>query len=342
MIDKLEKRLAHIEHKLDNELLVEQHTTTNSTTGYKINQQNQNDEIDLRALWNIVWAGKFRIMAITGIFAIVSVFYALSLPNMYKATIVLAPAQTASKSGMGSLASQYGGLAAMAGINLGDDTSRIDQAVELMKSWPFLENFVIKYNVKPEIMAVEGWSKKTNELIYDFDIYNPETKMWTLDVDEGEDPEPSSWKTYKELSKMLTVLNDKTTGMLEITVEHYSPQIAYEWVLLLKQQINSFYQQQDILESQKNIDYLKAKIAQTNITEMQSVFYNMIESQTKTLMLAEVSDQYLIKTVVPAKRAEEKSRPFRSLLIILATFTGIIIAIFIILVIALKTNKEET
>ena len=50
------------------------------------NNSQYDDEIDLRELFGVLWAGKVRIIAITAVFAIVSVIYALSVPNQYKAT----------------------------------------------------------------------------------------------------------------------------------------------------------------------------------------------------------------------------------------------------------------
>lgn len=335
MTDNLETRLTRIEQKLDQDLTRSEAFQQQSAQEFFNTASEADDEIDLRELWNVIWAGKLKIITITSVFAIASVIFALSLPNMYKSQMVLAPAQSDSKGGLSGLASQYGGLAAMAGINLGGgDSSRIVQAVELMKSWPFLEGFINKYNLKPQIMAVESWNIKTNELIYDYDIYNPEIKTWTREVDleAGETPEPTSYETFEALSSMLSITIDEETGLLKISIEHFSPQIAFEWVGLLKQEVNSFYQKKDMLEAQKNIDYLKAKIAETNVTDMQSVFYKMIESQTKTLMLAEVSHQYLIKTVIPAKIAEEKSSPKRALICILGTLLGAMFGLMFVLI----------
>jgi LPS O-antigen subunit length determinant protein (WzzB/FepE family) len=52
------------------------------------------DEIDLRELFSVLWAGKIKIIAITAVFAVASVIYALSAPDEYKATALLAPAQS--------------------------------------------------------------------------------------------------------------------------------------------------------------------------------------------------------------------------------------------------------
>jgi uncharacterized protein involved in exopolysaccharide biosynthesis len=282
-----------------------------------------NDEISLSELVTAIWSDKWKVFFITVAFTLLAVIYSLSLPNKYTAKLVVAPAQNEAKSGLGGLASQYSGLAAMAGINLGGgDSSRINQAIELMRSWPFLEGFYNKYNLKPLIMGVKGWDKVTNKLVYDEEVYNPEENSWiAADVDD-KDPEPSSWETYKVIKEMLSISLDDETGMLTIYFTHYSPEIANSWVKLLKQEINSFYQKKDMAESKKNIDYLKSKISQTSVTDMQVVFYNMIESQTQTLMLAEVSDAYLFKTVVPSTVPQVKSSPKRLIMVIVGLFCG--------------------
>ena len=60
------------------------------------------DEIDLLELWRALMRGKWIIIAFTAVFSVASVFYALSLPNMYKSTAVLAPAES-SGGGLGKL-----------------------------------------------------------------------------------------------------------------------------------------------------------------------------------------------------------------------------------------------
>lgn len=166
----LDNRLENIEKQL-------QLISRKQVTVFDDSLLSQYDGVTLGELWGAIWGGKFLIIAITAFFSISALFYALSLPNMYKSTLVLAPAQAEGKGGMGALAAQYGGLAAMAGINLGGgDSARIKQAIELIKSWPFLESFISKYNLKSQIMAVQGWDRKTAKLIYDYDTYNPDRK----------------------------------------------------------------------------------------------------------------------------------------------------------------------
>ncbi len=126
----------------------------------------QDDEIDLRELFGVLWKGKWWIIGITALFAIASVFYALSLPNEYKATAIVAPASEQGGGGLGQMAGQLGGLASLAGINLGGGESNDSViAMEIMKTWGFQEDFIKKHDLEVPIFAARGWNQSTNELI---------------------------------------------------------------------------------------------------------------------------------------------------------------------------------
>ena len=78
------------------------------------NTSTQDDEIDLLELAKTLWAGRRTIIKTTIIFACIGLFMAIFTPKEYTAKTIMVP-QTSSTSIGGSL----GGLAAMAGINLG-------------------------------------------------------------------------------------------------------------------------------------------------------------------------------------------------------------------------------
>jgi len=284
------------------------------------------DEIDLRELWNIIWQGRWLIIAITSVFAVISVIVALSLPNEYKSTAILAPASSSSSSSLSTLAGQFGGLASLAGVNLGaggaEDKSVV--AMEIIKTWGFLEKFIYENNIEVEVFAAEGWNKAKNELVIDDDLYDVNTQKWVRDFDpaEGQKAKPSSWELFEIIDEKISVSQDKKTGIINISVEYYSPQIAKEWVDKLVKAINAHMQKQDKEEATNSIGYLNKKIQETNVADMQTVFYQLIEEQTKTLMLAEVSDEYVFKTVSEAKAAEEKSKPKRALICVLGVMLG--------------------
>jgi uncharacterized protein involved in exopolysaccharide biosynthesis len=295
------------------------------------------DEIDLRELWRAIWQGKWVIIAVTTVFAIGSVVYALSLPNEYKSTAILAPAsQGSSAGGLAKLAGQFGGLASLAGINLGGagGEDKVSIAMEIIKTWGFLEDFIDKNNIAPQVFAAKGWRRESNSIIYDKDIYDPVNNKWLnkLDENEGKSAKPSGWELYEEFKDRVSITQDKKSGLVKLSVEYYSPLLAKEWTDKLVYSINAHIQNQDRKEALKNIEYLNKKIQETNIAGMQSVFYQLIEEQTKTLMLAEVSDEYVFKVLSYSKVAEVKSKPKRALIIVLGVILSGMLAVFIVLI----------
>lgn len=300
------------------------------------NEQNMaehyDDEIDLRELFSVLWNGKKLIIGITAIFALVSVFYALSIPNQYRATALVSPAQ-GSGGGLSGALGQLGGLASLAGVSIGGgESSEAQVAQEIMRSRGFIEEFISENNLAVEVFAAEGWDIGSNQLELDSDIYDVDSLLWVRDAPAGKTGEPSGWELFKQFSGMFSVSEDKNTGMVSISVEYFSPELAKEWVDRLVIGINQHMQSRKLEKVNINIQYLEAQIQKTSIAEMREVFYTIIEEQIKSKMLAEASPEYAFVTVSPAMVPEEKSQPKRALICILGTLLGGMLATLIVLV----------
>ena len=290
------------------------------------------DEIDLRELFSVLWAGKTKIIAITAVFAVASVIYALSVPNQYKATALLAPAQQDSGGISGALG-QLGGLASLAGVSIGGgDSSEAQVAQEIMNSWSFIEGFIADNDLAVEVYAAEGWSKGSNELQINQEAYDAENNQWLIEGDSGVVGPPNSWQLFKAFSGRVAVFEDKKSGLVSVSIEYYSPQIAKQWLDLYISAINKHMQERQVAKVSNNIEYLEAQIEKTSITEMQEVFYTIIEEQIKSQMLAEASPDYAFVAVSPSMVPEEKSQPKRALICILGTLLGGMLSVLIVLV----------
>jgi uncharacterized protein involved in exopolysaccharide biosynthesis len=306
----------------------------NSNEFYQQHQITEDDEIDLAELWHAIWSGKLLIIAISGLFAISSIIYAINQPNIYKATTLLAPtSEQGGAGGLAKMAGQFGGLASLAGINLGSGgTDKTGLALEVLKSRVFLENFINKHQLLVPLMATNNWDINTNTLIFDDEIYNETTKTWVRDVKAPKKPQPSQWEAYQEFKDIFSITTDKESGMITLAIEHYSPEIATQWLLWLVSDINITMREQDKTEAQRSIDYLTKKLQETQLADMQTVFYQLIEEQTKTIMLAEVSKEYVLKTIDPANAPEEKAKPKRALIVVLGTMLGGVLSVLIVLI----------
>lgn len=292
-------------------------------------QQPADDEIDLRELFSAIWQGKWLIIVVTAVFAIAAVIYALSLPNIYKSEALLAPASEQKNTG---ISGQLGGLAALAGVSLGGGAG-VDKtalAIEILKSREFIARFIDKYDLLIPLMAVSDWNLYGNELVYDEEIYDVNRAEWIREVAKPKQAKPSLQEAHKIFIKQLSVVQDQTTGMVKVGFEHYSPYIAAEWVQLLIVEINNEMKSRDIQESQDSIIFLQQQIKDTNLSELRTALYSLIEEQTKTLMLANVRPEYAFKTVDPAVIPEEKSKPSRALICFMITLLGGLLAVIVI------------
>ncbi|ABM02612.1 lipopolysaccharide biosynthesis [Psychromonas ingrahamii 37] len=302
---------------------------------------NPSDVIDLGELFSVVWKGKWLIILITVIFAAGAVVFALSKPNIYKSLVLLAPVSEDSNK-MGALASQFGGLASLAGVNLGSGAaSSTDLAIAVLKSRKFLTAFVNRHDLKIPLFAGDKWNASTGDLLLDKEIYDTQSKAWIREVKAGKSAEPSDWEVYELFSELVVISSNKETGMVTLSIEFISPILAKQWVELLILDLNKEMREKDSAEVDRNIKYLKSNLEVTNLADMRTVFYKLIEEQLKTKMLSQVQIEYAFKTIDPAVVAEEKSKPKRALIVVMGTLLGGMLSLAMVLIAnAIRSSKK--
>jgi len=288
---------------------------------------NQNLEIDLKELLQLFWREKFLLIGITTIFAVGSVLFALSKPNLFKSEALLFPVSEDSASS--GLANSLGGIAALTGINMGGGNSNQKIALETLRSRAFLGEFIEKRGILVELMALKEWDYKTNLITLDPSIYDSSQNVWVREVREGKQPKPSLWEAHKELNDMIEISTTKSSGSILLSISSQSPFLAKQWLEWMIEDLNSWMKDKDISEAKKNIHYLNDKLQSTQLSEMQTVFYQLIEEQTKKLMLAEVQDEYVFKVIDPAVVPEDKDSPNRAIICVLGTFLGVVLSFIV-------------
>ena len=296
------------------------------------------EQIDLRELFDVAWSGRLVIVIFVIVFAFGSLVYSLSIPNQYKATVLLAPAKS-DGGGLSSALGELSGLASLAGVSIeGADISESRIAQEIMNSWGFIDSFINKHNLAVEIYAAEGWDETLDSLKINSEVYDNANKMW-LDVN-GEGPKrPSSWELFERFSEILSVSESSQTGLVTVSIEYYSPVMAKQWVDLYVAAINEHMQERQVTKVASNISYLEAQIAKTSVAEMREVFFTIIEEQTKNKMVAEASPDYAFVAVSTSMVPEEKSQPARALICIFGTFLGGVLGLILVLV--RHFNKQQ-
>lgn len=295
------------------------------------------DEIDLVNLFQTVWKKKLLIITITSIFAILSVLYSLSLPNVYSSQALLAPNEEDS-----SISSQLGGLSGIAGIAgfglQGNNSSKTQEAIERIQSFDFFSKHFLP-NIRMEnLMAVDDWIPDENTIIYNQNKYDIANDKWVSSATDSDIAIPSNQKAFLKYKRIINISENDDSGFISISVKHRSPYIAKKWVEIIVNKINESMRELDKKNAQNSINFLNESTNSATVQSIKDVITSLLESQMQKLMLASAEEAYVFKIIDSAIVPEEKSEPNRALICIFGTFLGGVLSLLIIFIQSYREN----
>ena len=135
-------------------------------TTHNNSSENQEDSIDIIALLQSIWTGKKLILKTVLVFMILGLFIAVFSQNEYTASIRIVPQSSSEKPG-GSL----GGIAALAGINLGSVGQQSSISPTLYPQ--ILTNISFQKELLETLITIEGQDNKITYKEYYTNVYNP-------------------------------------------------------------------------------------------------------------------------------------------------------------------------
>ena len=286
------------------------------------------DEIDLFELWDTLVANKWLIALIAALCVAAATAVAFIMTPKYEAVVVASFADEGKGSGGGlsALASQYGGLAEMAGVTLGGGNK--DASLAYLKSRGFIEGFIKENDLMP-ILYAKQW--------------DAEGKKWVVDDPEKE---PTFWKAYQLFSKnILDVQQDKKTSLITLTITWKDRDQAVAWANGLIRRANANLREKAIAESKLSIGYLEKELQKTSVVEVQQTIYKVMETQIKTMMMANTQEQFAFKVIDPAAMVDENAyvRPKRPMIIALGGIGGLFLGIlFVFMRQAIRNRRAAT
>ena len=262
----------------------------------------QGDTIDVIALCRLLWAHKLLIGSVAAVFAAGAVILALTATPIYRADTVVAPALESNLGGGASaaLGGRLGGLASLAGIDFGRSGPGIQHAQAVLQSRRLVEEYI-----------------RRNDLVSDLLPPGPDQTLWR------------AVQTFRE--SVVSMDRDDADGTTTVAVEWTDPAVAAAWANGLVSLANELVRAKAIADAQRNVDYLKKQAEATNVLEMQRVMYELIQAETKTLMLANARADYAFTVVDPAVVPEKRVRPNRRLIVVTALALGVILASLFVL-----------
>ena len=277
------------------------------------------DEIRLADLWNIVWAGKWKIIGITFVFAVASVAYALLATEWYRSEVLLAPAET---SDVPALPGQLGGLAALAGVSIGGGDSV--EAVATLMSRGFARRFIEDEGLLTVLLA---------------DQWDPEAKRWISDNPDDQPDMRDAVRAFHE--DILRVDEDRGTGLVTVAIEWTDPDLAAAWASVLVRRLNEELRAKTLEEAETNVAYLQEEMQKTNVVTLQQAIGRLVESELQKLMLARGTQEFAFRTIDPAEPPDRRIRPKRALIAVVGTFLGGVLSlVWVFLAQALRPEDQ--
>jgi uncharacterized protein involved in exopolysaccharide biosynthesis len=294
------------------------------------------DEIDLRELFAVIWSGKIIIAAVTFLFAVVAIFYTLSVPDIYASEVTLTPADDSGN----NLTGQLGGIAALAGVSFGSQAvNKTEIIIEIMKSRDFIARFIRKERIEVTLMAAHGWDKKNNKIIINPEVYDISKNVWMSGNTGDNKSEPSIQEMTDSFRNLMQINTDKLSGVVRVSFKHYSPYFAKSTLDNFIDVLNNEMRNRDLAEAEKSIKYLNEQLKKTDVSDFRLTIFSLIEEQTKKAMLANVRDDYAFKVIDPAVVPETKSEPKRLVLVVSSMLIGFFLAIVFVLVFSFASRK---
>lgn len=283
------------------------------------------DEIRLVDVLRAINAQGRLIIAITVACTALATVLAFVMTPVYRSKALLIPvSQEQENRGLSAIAGQFGGLAQLAGLNFGSGGgSSKDEAIALLKSRGFTEQFIQSENLLPILFDSE---------------WDADQERWKSDDPDDVPTLNDGYRLFDR--KIRQVTEDRKTSLVTLTIDWKDRELAARWAQLLVGRVNQSMRERAIEESQRSLNYLNQELLKTEAAEVRQAIYRLIENQIKTIMWANVRDQYSFRVLDPPAVADKDDpvRPKRALMIVI----GFLLGGFISLIVAYVRNTTST
>jgi uncharacterized protein involved in exopolysaccharide biosynthesis len=229
----------------------------------------------------------------------------------YRVKAVLIPQQSNQQQGLlGSLAAQVGGMAALAGVDLGGSMNKFE-AIEVLRSRSLAEEFINSRKLLP-LLFPKDW--------------DADRQQWkATDRDEV----PSLADGVREFDRRVrAVAEDRRTGLVTLSIEWRDRKVAADWANDLIRRANARMQAREIDEARRTIEYLTRKASSEESVAVREGLYKIVESQYKSMALASVRQDFAFRVIDAASPpdADDIAVPRRAVYAAVGGFVGLLIS----------------
>lgn len=271
--------------------------------------------ITLTAIIVALGRGYRWIIGMTLLFCSCAVAYTVLAPRMYESSLVVS---VVDRGGADALSrSELGNLTSLVGLQVSGGDGHRSEYVALLSSRLVISRFLEKNNLM-RVLFRDRWDSGS--------------KQWKRTLLHPTPPTMND-AVRKFLGSLLVVNEDRTTGLLTISVKWRDPNLAAQWANDLVKEVNEQARSESLEEATRGLGFLRRQLETTSSIEVRDSIYRLMETSLNEIMMANIQEQFALKTVDPAvadPREVVRPQPFLdiALAVLAGLFLGSLIAMW--------------
>lgn len=236
------------------------------------------EKLDLLAFVDLFHNYRWTILLSTLIVGAAATTFAFLATPMYRADITLTVVKE--KEGNGSdLGGSLSDIANLAGVNIGQSSDE-DAHKAVLSSRHLIQVFIERYGLLPTLHS------------------------------------PTLWKAVNHFhDDLLNIKDDQRKSTTLVAITWTDPVVAARWANDFVALCNELIRTKALDQAKRNVDYLTEQAGKTTSVDVQHALYDLVESETKKLMLANERTEYAFAVADPAVAPEIRSSPKRTMLL---------------------------
>ena len=293
----------------------------------------QDDEIDLRELFTALWDGKLLIFIVTCAVFLFSSAYLHRAERSYTVSVTLRPTEEQSSAG-GNLGG-LGGLASLAGVQLpsGGATEFITFQA-MLKSQEVASRLFADENLVQRLFAGE-WNEGRKSFLRPAPstLGNVKRLLEPLLTGEGQGAyvAPNAARLAEKITGAMSVSEDKTSGMLKLSMESAKPKLASDLLLAIIRETDGFLKERFVISGSEALQFYQQKIAKARSREHREALAKLIAIEERKLMLATRDGPFVVEIMMGPDQSLRPTSPKSSLILALGLVLGLFLGAAVVL-----------
>lgn len=256
----------------------------------------------------LLWSRKALFLTVAALIAALIISWAYLATPIYQAQVKIMPRADDQLSGGGlqSLLGQFGGLGALAGINLGGSINE-QEDISLLGSRALFETFARQEKLLPVLFS-KAW--------------DPATQRWRPNLKHV----PTMGDAWIQFDHGIRRIDQDTkTQIVTLGIRWKDRHQAAAWANELVHLVNEEVRQRAINEADVSIASLQQQLGHTDAVELRDSIYRLMEVQINREVIAKSRPDYAFAVIDPAAvpDANKFASPRRRLLVLVALPFGL-------------------